>query len=932
MTTQLFLKKIKFHCLFILFFVGVNSLQAQVEMEYHEDMHMEGLRFWYADPSKPSHIFNRNIAVHGDCFTVKNGYVFFVWYKGGMENRDLMLSRKKLGTETWVTIQFPNKNTLYIGERNGVDATGAGDSHKTAAVGVCPIDGTVHIAYDMHVHPLKYRVSKKNIAFAPDEEFTLENFSNQQDYFNENYPIPNFTYPSFVNNNAGELIVEYRLGTSRQGDKYITYYDGNTWSELILLVKGDNEDPQFNQYGGLSYQFGKMYLGCAVRVYDSPITYNQGFYFAEAGQRGYEDWKNLKGESFQLPIRGLTKFNNFKVCEPLPPGNDGMTSSPNLVVSKNGAVHMVNRVPNVGYVHYHTTVNSNEIHKAASSPMSLSFGANNSRIYSVELSSGKLRVMSSPEGESNWQTDYLWNGSERFGLLKSVYHEGKIYIIASEEVDSDRIPLHYFVLNIVNDEPNLPEGYTYSCDENQLVTVNATMDIAYGANGKFNYLYNVSDHLTCSDENFGDPIPGVEKKCYIKFKIPNSNFINPPADTVLNSNYSNFSVSAHAIDSGGTIKHVALWLDENILVRTDSVAPYEWGNQNSPFANELLGIGCGTHTLKIVATDNDGFTSTDQFTFYVSSEDCFPSLNFISPQINTTLSLGDSVYVKAELINNAGTVEKVALYLNNRLIREVISEPYEWGDINHLNEVMPVSGLNILKLSATNSAGFTTEKILELYVEPPVHKIPGKIEAEQFSLMKGIQTEATEDVNGGLNVGEIESGDWLSFEVDIDSSAFYQVEYRVASLSGPIKFYVRLDGIRVDLVDATETGAGQNWKSVIQNVYLMAGRHTLRLDALGNLNLNWLDFKLQTPVGIRNVKTDDVSVFPNPFHNTLFVHFRNLSENTNIAIFDYTGKLLLQKTVLEQNNRIDLHNFSSGIYIVAISSNNQTIRTKLIKM
>ena len=335
---------------------------------------MEGLRFWYDDPSKPSHIFNRNIAVHGDCFTVKNDYAFFIWYKGGMENRDLMLSRKKLGTEGWVTIQFPNKNTLYNGDRNGVDATGAGDSHKTAAVGVCPIDGTVHIAYDMHVHPLKYRVSNKNIAFAPDAEFTLENFSEQRDYFREDLPIDRFTYPSFVNNDAGELIVEYRLGTSRQGDKYITYYNGDTWSELILLVKGDNENPQFNQYGGLSYHFGKMYLGCAIREYGSPIELNQGFYFAEAGQHGDEDWKNLAGESYQLPIRGLTRFNNFKICEPLPPGNDGMTSAPALVVSKNGAVHMVNRVPNVGNVHYHTKVGSNVLITAYSSPPALTYG------------------------------------------------------------------------------------------------------------------------------------------------------------------------------------------------------------------------------------------------------------------------------------------------------------------------------------------------------------------------------------------------------------------------------------------------------------------------------------------------------------------------------------------------------------------------------
>ena len=267
--------------------------------------------------------------------------------------------------------------------------------------------------------------------------------------------------------------------------------------------------------------------------------------------------------------------------------------------------------------------------KATSSPFTLSFGGNDARIYSVEISNGKIRVKSSPEGESNWRTDYLWSGSEKFGLLKSNYYNGKIYIVASEDVDSDRIPLHFIVLDIVHDN-KVPDGYTFACNENEIVNVNATADIAYGADGQFNFLYNVSGNITCNDENFGDPISGVQKKCYVKLKYPFTNFINPPVDTVLNGNYSHFSVNVNAVDSGGTIKHVALFLDDSVLVRTDSVAPYTWGS--SPFASELLGIECGKHTLKAVATDNDGLTSFDEFTFYVSREECFPQLNFVSPQ------------------------------------------------------------------------------------------------------------------------------------------------------------------------------------------------------------------------------------------------------------------------------------------------------------
>jgi hypothetical protein len=861
---------------------------------------------------------------------VVNGYAFFVWYKGGMENRELMLSRKKTGTNNWVTIQFPEKNTLYTGEHNGVDVTGAGDSHKTAAVGVCPIDGTVHLAYDMHVHPLKYRISNKNIAFAPDSVFTLENFSDQRNYFREDLPIDNFTYPSFENNDAGELIVEYRLGTSRQGDKYITYYDGSSWSDLILLVKGDNEDPQFNQYGGLSYHFGKMYLGCAVRVYESPITYNQGFYFAEAGQHGDENWKNLKGETFQLPIRGLTRFNNFKVCEPIPPGNDGMTSSPELVVSKNGAVHMVNRVPDVGFVHYHTTLDSKTMEKASTSPFSLSFGGYDGRIYSVEISSGKIRVKSSPEGESNWRTDYIWNGTERFGLMKSVYHKGKIYIVASEDVDTDRIPLHYIVLDIVNDNM-VPDGYTYVCDENDLIKVNATMDIAYGSKGEFKYKYNVNSDLVCSDEIFGDPNPGVEKKCYIKLKYPFTDFVNPPTDTVFNINYDAFGVSVNAVDSGGSIKHVALYLNDSVLIRTDSVPPFVWGNPNSQFAGELLGINCGKHTLKAVATDNDNLTSSDEFRFYVTGEECIPSITFVSPQADTVISSGEIFKVKASVFNHVGVIEKVALFADDRLIREVSAEPYEWGGSNHSEELQLAAGTYVLKLFAANSFGLSAEKTIHLTVEPFIHQIPGKIEAESFAFMKGIQTETTNDTDGGLYVGEIDPGDWMSYEVEIDTSAVYQVEYRVAAPTSPIRFYLKLDSWEVDVVESPATGDWQSWKSVNQEVYLMAGRHNLRIGAMGRFNINWLNFALSPAVGVRTIEAEDLSIYPNPFKNTLLVDFVNPVEKCRTLIYDSTGKMLFQKILREKTNQIDLTHLSNGIYFVEITEGTKTSRAKIIK-
>jgi len=64
---------------------------------------------------------------------------------------------------------------------------------------------------------------------------------------------------------------------------------------------------------------------------------------------------------------------------------------------------------------------------------------------------------------------------------------------------------------------DLLAGYTYSCGEYATVNVTGTMDIAYGANGSYKYLYNQTANVGCDNNTFGgDPIFGVAKSCYTK--------------------------------------------------------------------------------------------------------------------------------------------------------------------------------------------------------------------------------------------------------------------------------------------------------------------------------------------------------------------------------------------------------------------------------
>ncbi len=119
------------------------------------------------------------------------------------------------------------------------------------------------------------------------------------------------------------------------------------------------------------------------------------------------------------------------------------------------------------------------------------------------------------------------------------------------------------------------------------------------------------------------------------------------------------------------------------------------------------------------------------------------------------------------------------------------------------------------------------------------------IQAEAFSNMSGVQTEATSDIGGGLNVGWIDANDWLSYSntnVTIPSTGTYTVEYRVASLNGTgrLRFEEAGGAIVYGFVNIGATGGWQNWVTIKHTVTLSAGVHKFGISATGGgWNFNW---------------------------------------------------------------------------------------------
>ncbi|WP_419872822.1 glycoside hydrolase family 3 N-terminal domain-containing protein [Candidatus Pristimantibacillus sp. PTI5] len=132
---------------------------------------------------------------------------------------------------------------------------------------------------------------------------------------------------------------------------------------------------------------------------------------------------------------------------------------------------------------------------------------------------------------------------------------------------------------------------------------------------------------------------------------------------------------------------------------------------------------------------------------------------------------------------------------------------------------------------------------------------PGLIEAENSNASSGVQTEAALDENGGLNVGYVDTGDWLDYRINVPTSGTYKVRLRVASQTGPANAVQLKNGTSLlTTYSVPNTGGWQSWTTLSQNVTLSAGVQTLRLlAASGGWNLNWLELIPTTSISSGNL-------------------------------------------------------------------------------
>jgi hypothetical protein len=120
--------------------------------------------------------------------------------------------------------------------------------------------------------------------------------------------------------------------------------------------------------------------------------------------------------------------------------------------------------------------------------------------------------------------------------------------------------------------------------------------------------------------------------------------------------------------------------------------------------------------------------------------------------------------------------------------------------------------------------------------------IPGRIEAESYAKMLGIQLEGTQDVDGMANVGYFDAGDWLQYNVNVAETGEYYIYIRISS-NATTAVSLKENGTVLNSLSIPSSGGWQNWKTYSFPVTLEKGKHKLQLhSSIGKFNINWIAF------------------------------------------------------------------------------------------
>lgn len=481
----------KTHIFKSLFFAGLflfsSILNAQVTLEEEifitdQVMYFDGVRvpLSHTDNSTTGYdyVYGTALTPHGDCIKVYGDYVFMTWYRGGKDDRHVMLTRYNKVTGVQKTIEFPHQHTGYNGR------WWIGETHNTIAVGISPKNGTIHMVYDMHRNGnvpefandyLRYSYTVADAATVPDDEFILDLFVQSPNNNYKHLAFPGIddvnttkllTYPAFFTNDQGDLFMKNRFGYSENGKFLFAKYDGTDWegyTDFNRMQASSHGSPyNWGLYGDIKYLNGKIQIGFQQRanINNDKYLYQNGFYYAYSDDpNGLTQWKDHEGTEFTRP---LAVSDLIKISEP---GDLVATTQVDMVrmvegfdwtVTDNGDIHFIGKVKDLEnnvtkYVHTYKPAGATEFITSTEFSGAEAIYAAGNDVFIIGLNSSGRPFIERAEGGTNLFTNvYEQTSGKQFRKGQVYISEGKLYYYLLENNSSDNDDTQPTYLQIIN--------------------------------------------------------------------------------------------------------------------------------------------------------------------------------------------------------------------------------------------------------------------------------------------------------------------------------------------------------------------------------------------------------------------------------------------------------------------------------------------------
>lgn len=260
-----------------------------------------------------------------------NGWQYICYWNAACQ---VALSRRKLPNGPWQELNLTDYTTT---------SAHINDNHYNVAMGICPNDGTIHLAFDHHGDVLHYRLSKPGLATNPDAaDWSAASFYATRNYLVEGSSISLVTYPRFVMKPNGDLLYECRLGTSGNGDDYLWEYKASTgkWTSMGQYLNGTtvNENAYIN---GIHYDpAGKLHVSWVWRqTPDAQTNHDLNYIYSEDDGL---TWKNTAGTVVGTTNSAPVVMSSAGIKIMTVGTNRGLINQESQAVDSRGKIHLLN--------------------------------------------------------------------------------------------------------------------------------------------------------------------------------------------------------------------------------------------------------------------------------------------------------------------------------------------------------------------------------------------------------------------------------------------------------------------------------------------------------------------------------------------------------------------------------------------------------------